>query len=116
MKIFSSFLILFLTGFMISCSNNSEDDLTDIPDTDAVTYTANIKTLIDDNCVGCHGNPLANGAPFPMTNYDELVEAAKNKNIIGRMSSTSNPMPPSGTLPSSTVDLVKKWIEDGFPE
>ena len=109
---------MFVLGLfsMMSCSNSSTDDLIDPIDTTNITYTGNIKTIIDTNCVNCHGNPLQNNAPFPITTYDELVTAINTTPVISRMTNASNPMPPSGVLPSTTVALINQWIMNDFPE
>ena len=109
--------VLTLSVFSLtSCSNSSTEDFVDTDITKNATYKGAIKTIIDTNCVNCHANPPRNGAQFPMTTYEELVAAANTFPIIARMTNASNPMPPSGLLPAPTVELVNKWITNGFPE
>ncbi len=116
MKLLKKISILLLLS-IISCSKNSPDDVTD-PDTvdTKITYNTNVKPIIDNNCLSCHGNPTTNNAPISLTNYNEVLLAAKQSDLLKRMTDPSTAMPPAGLLPSTTSDIVKKWINDGYPE
>jgi mono/diheme cytochrome c family protein len=111
-KIFFFFTFLFLIS---SCANDSENDLINVPDT--VTYNNSVKAIIDANCIGCHGNtnPLAN---LSLTNFSQVQEEVDN--IIERIElpqGTTGLMPQSGTrLPQNSIDIIKKWRDDGLNE
>ena len=106
--------------FMLSCSNNSESDLIEDNNTpELVTYNSDIKTIIDNNCIVCHGNPPQNGAPMPLTTYENVKEAVLNRNLIDRISSTdpSYLMPFGGQrLPQNLIDMVIQWEANGLLE
>ncbi len=111
--------VLFLAG----CSSN-DDGADPDPDPDVnpnpdkiTTYEADVKTIIDQQCLRCHTIPLTEGAPFPMRNYDEVIVGV-NRDLVLRMVSTSinNVMPPSGRLPQETIDIILDWEADGFLE
>lgn len=110
-------LLLFSISFaFLSCSNNSEDDLTNGTNTNQITkYTQTIKPIIDNNCVSCHGatNPSAG---LSLTNYTEVKNAVLNNNLLNRVNSTTSPMPQSGKMPQATVDLILDWNADGLLE
>lgn len=117
-KIIASILLF---NFFTSCSNNSEDDLIKIEQTtDAVTYNKNIKTIIDNNCVFCHGTVPSNGAPMSLTTYNQVKEAVLNRGLIDRISRPNGDpalMPSGGPrMPQQTIDLVIKWNTDGLIE
>ncbi len=109
------------------CFNCGSDDSTEPgpgpnPDTNPnpnkiTTYNADVKTIIDTHCLECHTIPLAQGAPFPMRNYDETIIGV-DRDLVLRMVSTSinNVMPPSGRLPQETIDIILDWEADGFLE
>jgi hypothetical protein len=103
-----------------SCSYNSEDDLTEeIIIEDFVTYNDNIKTIIDNNCIGCHSNPPVNGAPVSLTTYNDVKNAIENGDLIERISTTdaSSLMPFGGPrLPQNLIDLVIQWEQEGLLE
>lgn len=115
-----SILYVFLISTLFSCSYNSEDDLTeDIIIEDQVNYEDNIKSIIDNNCIGCHGNPPTNGAPMSLTTYNEVKNAVENRDLISRISSTDAGfgMPFGGPrLPQNLIDLLILWEQEGLTE
>ena len=124
MKIRVFILTSFLAITTISCTYDSEGDFTDIPDEpeqndsgNLVTYVGDIQPLIQNSCVSCHGSPPTNGAPFSLTNYNEVSgRATLVLAAMARQNGTPGVMPPSGRLPQATVNLVEQWIADGTPE
>lgn len=121
MKIAYKIFLIALLGISVSnCENDSEDDLVDIDDpSNEITYTTNIKIIIDDNCIGCHNNPPINGAPMPLLSYQNVVDAVNNRGLLNRISSedTNFLMPLGGPrLPQATIDQVKQWIDEGLKE
>ena len=102
--------ILLSTVFLYSCSSDSDDD----PNMNSVTYSTNVKAIIDGNCLGCHGNPTANGAPMSLITYTQVKEAVENRNLIGRIENGS--MPPAGALTSAQIQLIKNWQSGGFKQ
>ncbi|WP_411895352.1 hypothetical protein [Winogradskyella sp. A2] len=115
--------VLFIICFL-GCSYDSEDDLIENISEDngdgtpeLVTYDDNIASIMQSSCIGCHGNPPTNGAPFGLTNFNQVSQRVGG--ILNRMSlSNGSPgaMPPSGRLPQATIDLIDQWIEDGLLE
>ncbi|TGV02712.1 hypothetical protein [Flavivirga rizhaonensis] len=108
---------LAISGMIFNCSSNSNDDLTPDPDPDPnakITYEANVKSIISGNCVQCHGNPTANGAPFSLTTFT-LVKNRIDA-IIPRINSSSSPMPPTGQMSSSNRNIIQQWKDDGLLE
>lgn len=104
----------------LSCTNVSEDDLIDAePLPDLVTYQANVKVIIDNNCLNCHGIPQTNGASIPLVSYVNVKTAVMNNNLIGRISGTGpgSLMPLGGPkLPQNLIDLIIQWEADEFIE
>ena len=116
----SKYLILILTIALFSgCSYNSEDDLTEeIVIDDFVTYEANVKSIMDNNCIGCHNSPPVNGAPMSLTTFSDVREAVENRNLIGRISAMDASVMPAGgpRLPQNLIDLVIQWEQEGLME
>jgi len=114
------FLVLSICFAMLSCTNDSEDDLIDttpIPDT--VTYVDNVKSIIDNNCIRCHSDPPVNGAPMSLMLYNDVKNAVLNRDLIGRITGTSsgNLMPLGGPkLPQNSIDIIIQWETDGLLE
>ena len=104
---------------LFNCSSDSNDDLEPKeeemnPDPTAITYNADIKSIINNNCNNCHGNPVDNGAPFSLTTYSQVKDRVDR--IIARANSSSNPMPPSGQINSGLRATIQQWKDDGLLE
>ena len=108
-------MLLFLTVF-VSCSSDSADDDTPTPPVNTdVTYSKNVKPIIDGTCIRCHNNPPVNSAPMPLTTYDNVKDAVSNRNLIARVEDGS--MPPDGNdLTSAQIKVIKDWESGGFKE
>ncbi len=119
MKNLSFTLGLFLILIFTACSNSSDDSEMD-PDEDPVgnliNYQDNIRPIITANCVSCHGNPPTNNAPMPLTTYNEVRSAVETRGLLSRINSTTNPMPPNGRMPASTIQIIEDWVDQGFLE
>lgn len=120
MKKLVYYFFLFVYLLSTSCSSDSENDLVDpndLPET--ITYSNTIKAIISNNCIRCHSDPTENGAPFPLTNYNQVLTRAESGILltaISRQTGESRAMPTSGRMPQSTIDLVEQWINNGFIE
>ena len=108
-----SFTILVLSLFFVyACSSDSDDDMT--PVEDKITYTANIKSIINGNCNSCHGSPVTNGAPMSLTDYNSVKTAVQSQNLISLVENGF--MPPAGNLTATQIQLIKDWQADGLLE
>ncbi len=113
-------LLLLPLLILTSCSNESTSDLIDVTSVENVTYTNNVKPIIDNNCLGCHGDPTTNSAPMPLNTYERIKEYVQNDKIIDRISRNdgqSGLMPVGGPrLPQPVIDLIIKWKAQGLQE
>jgi hypothetical protein len=109
-------LLFIITLFFINCTSVSTDDLT-IPAPIIVSYTTNVKNIIDQSCAtsGCH-NATSNTAGLTLETFTQVKNAFVNRNALGRMESTTNPMPPNGNLPSTSIQTIKDWRDQGYLE
>lgn len=119
-------LLCVFTMILISCS--SSDDGTTEPDVvidpdpipeQTSTYIGHVKTIIDSNCLECHGSPLQNSAPMELVTFQQVVNAVNDRNLFSFINTTNafNVMPPSdegGRMPQDTIDIVEDWIADGL--
>lgn len=114
------YLYLPLLAVLSSCSENSTDDLVDVTQPATVTYSNSIKTIIDNNCIGCHNSPPVAGAPMPLLTYENVKDAIQNRGLLDRISrdqGASGMMPFGGTrLPQTTIDLFVQWQNQGLAE
>lgn len=115
--ILSIFSLMFI---FLSCSSDSEEEIIPVPDPDPpidnnITYAANVKAIIDNTCVRCHNNPPINGAPMPLTTFQNVRDAVTGRGLINRVENGS--MPPNGTdLTSAEIQVIKDWQAGGFKE
>ena len=110
--IYLSILLLLITT---SCSSDSEEVIVIPPVNNNITYTANIKTIIDSNCLNCHASPTVNGAPMALTTFQNVKDAVTDRGLIGRVENGS--MPTTGDdLTPTQVQTIKDWEAGGFKE
>lgn len=112
----NAFLFLLTASFFIGCASDSTDDITNPPPA-KITYAQNVKSIIDTSCAtsGCH-NSATNASGLTLENYTQVKNAFLNKNALGRIESTTNPMPPSGNLPNNSIQIIKSWKDQGYLE
>lgn len=113
---YKAFLLIGLLG-LGSCSSNSPNDLEgDIPTN--VTYSENVRPIIQSNCIRCHQEPPINGAPMPLIDYDKVKQAILERGLLDRISRAqgSQGLMPNGgpRLSQTNIDIIKKWRAQGF--
>lgn len=116
--------VLVLTLTVISCSGGGDDPVTPpvTPPTGGggttvtnPTYTANIKTIIDNNCISCHG-PGGENSAVPLLTYAQVsAKAPEIKVRIEKPAGDPQVMPKGGKLSQTNIDLINKWIANGMP-
>ncbi|MBC5833450.1 hypothetical protein G6N05_00990 [Flavobacterium sp. F372] len=114
----AKYLIILSVFSGISCSNNSEDDLTTpINSGEITTYNNYVKSVIDNNCISCHGATSPYGG-LTLTTYNQVKNAVLNNNLLDRINSNdaSSVMPTSGKLPENTLLKISDWNTDGLLE
>ncbi|SED20049.1 hypothetical protein SAMN04489761_4598 [Tenacibaculum sp. MAR_2009_124] len=112
-------LTLTLSLFIFSCSSSEieDPDVTPVdPPAEKTTYDKDVKTLINNSCAtsACH-DANAPQAGLPLTNYTQVKNAAENGNLITRINSSSNPMPPTGQN-NTVISIIDQWKNDGYLE
>lgn len=78
-----------------------------------VFYDADVKTIMSNNCTSCHAGSSPS-AGLDLTSKDNVQNAIENRNLLGRINSSSNPMPQSGLMPQSNRDKMQAWKDQGF--
>lgn len=115
----SNLILLAVITIFCSCSNDSTNDLVN-PIPDNISYSKDVKPIIDANCIPCHNNPPVNGAPMSLLTKLQIQDAIVNRGLIDRISRDQGApgmMPNGGTrLPQNSIDIIKKWQTDGFME
>lgn len=134
-KLFGLFMlaVVILTSCETSTlSELAEDSITEIDDdapeeqgegegqqeqeeSNLVTYENRARLILDNACVECHNSVNAT-AGIRLDNFSFARDVAESGRMIARMTSQSNPMPPSGNLPDSIIEDIMQWIDDGLLE
>lgn len=111
---------VFCAILQLSCSNESTSDLIGDPIAEEITYTNAVKSIIDNNCISCHGTTPTNGAPMSLTTYANVRDAVLNRSLLDRISrdqGASGMMPLGGTrLLQEKINQINTWATEGFRE
>ena len=78
-----------------------------------VSLDSDVMPIFASNCTGsgCHDGDRGDNSNW--TIKSSVIN--RGTAILSRMSSSSNPMPPSGQLSANLIDLVECWVDDGLP-
>lgn len=103
--------ILLITIVVVSCSKKNH------PGKTAVTYSSNVKEIIQAKCTPCHV-PAVNGKKKPLDNYIAVKDNIDD--IIRRiqLASTEKGYMPfkKDPLPAAEIEAFKKWKDTGMGE
>ncbi len=104
---------------MIGCSKTSEDQLAMPPplgcDTVNMSYSADVRPILETNCYSCHGNGNANGG-ITLDTYQAVNNVATSGMLMGVITHTAgySPMPKGGAkLSVCDINKIKDWIDRG---
>lgn len=83
---------------------------------DTITYAKHIKPIIDAKCAtpGCHITGGAGNGDFT-THSGVLSKVGTGAFKLRVFDSPTNPMPQSGQLPQTELNLIKCWLDKGAP-
>lgn len=86
-------------------------------DTSAVTFSEDISTLINNNCVGCHSDAGPSGG-ISLEGHSNVSNNALNGALMNRVQRPlGDPllMPPSGPLSECDQSQLRAWVNEGAP-
>lgn len=111
---------VFISFLFTNCTNDSTSDLIEGIGTGDATYTLNVKSIIDNNCIMCHAATPVNGAPMSLTTYEQVKDAILHRPLVDKISRPQGApgmMPNGGTrLPQASINIIIKWQQDGLQE
>ena len=98
---------------LVACESRTYEEISDTtPITAQVTYTKDVKPIIDASCISCHSP-----GPQALTNYSQVKANIDNIiDRIGRPNGDPGKMPQGGSLSPSQVNIITKWKADGLIE
>ncbi|MCB0567350.1 MAG: hypothetical protein KDD01_23525 [Phaeodactylibacter sp.] len=98
--------------------NESCDPAAEGCNTDNVSYSADIRPVIENNCLGCHQGANPTGG-FVLETYADVVAKVNSGRFYGAVAWEPGfvPMPfgASAPLPQCNLNKIKAWIEAGAP-
>lgn len=100
-----AFLLLLIITSLSSCLTNVDEEEAVDPCT-TITYTINVKPIIDNNCIQCHGN----GGNFP--NLTTFTGTSANAAIVKDAVVTKR-MPQGGLLTNEEISSISCWVDGG---
>lgn len=93
--------------------------------TSSPTYTADIKSILDANCMPCH-SAEKHKHNIDLSSYETAKESAQGKNFLGAIRHEAGydamPPPPKPPLEDNkrlSDDVIEKlacWIQNGMPK
>lgn len=99
------FLILTLGVFFSSCLTHV-DELEELDPCETITFSGNVKSIIDANCVQCHGS----GGNFP--NLATYSGISAHGSLV-KAETSSRRMPQGGTLTNDEIAAIACWVDAG---
>lgn len=84
-----------------------------------VTYTAVVKSIIDQNCANSCHSATRHAAGFDLSTYENVKSAASGKRLMGTIKHEDgySPMPKKGLkMSDSTITQLECWIETGMKQ
>lgn len=85
-------------------------------DTINVHYASSIVPLLNTYCVGCHSGTSPSG-DVNLTSHTEVAIYAADGRLYGAVNHEAGfvSMPPGTHLSDCKIDVIRIWIENGFP-
>lgn len=110
-KIKSVLVIAMSVVLFASCESNTTQELSVVVTNP--TYTQNVESVMSTSCTGCHSG----GSQYPdLDTYDAVKDACVNGVMLCRIdASCGQVMPQSGQMPQQTVDMIKLWATNNYP-
>lgn len=105
------------TLIIVGCSSSTFEEIGEETIIEGpVTFNANVKAIIDENCVSCH-NPTGVASFRPYTTYEDVRNAVLETNLLERIQlQNGDPdiMPQTGRMPQNKIDVILQWEQDGL--
>jgi hypothetical protein len=105
MKISKVFGLAAALALLWGCG--SSDDGGEIP--------GDIATILSQSCGDCHGNPVANDAPFPIVTCNDVIAALNGIRTRINSEDLAVVMPPGAPLAAGPLATLNEWLDDGAP-
>lgn len=118
MKLIIVVSILLATALFSSCYYDKEDLLygAGTCDTANVKYSVQIVSIINSNCISCHGGTAASGGGVKLGTYTDVKVYADNGLLLNAITRSTNTMPKGGPrLSDCRIAEVRTWLRNNAP-
>lgn len=105
-------------GALVGCYYDVEEVL--YPngcDTSEITYSQDVRTILESNCLTCH-DPLSQNGNVNLEGYDNVKVYVDNGKLLGTIRHEDGfSAMPQGTsqLSSCTIEKIQAWVDAGAP-
>lgn len=122
LKLLGKITVLVMLLTFTGCYYNQVND--SLYDTNSqVSFSGDIQPILNDNCISCHNGSLDPNLTEG-NSYNSLTSIpggivpgdASSSELIDMLEhdpAADNPMPPSGPIATSKIELFKAWINQG---
>ena len=113
------FAIVLSIGFQ-ACASEKEEVLfppINACDTTGVSFSAEVKPIIDAHCLSCHSLSAAT-ASVVLEQYSDYAPYTLTSNRLVNSIDYNDPllkMPPPGKLPDCDIAKIRNWVSSGAP-
>ena len=104
-------LCLSSVGYFHSANAQNRDTVGKFQD--EVSYTNDIRPIVNNFCATCHAGKNPEGE-FVLTSYGDVRKHVEAGELIKRINDADDPMPQSGLMPEYMRRLFDVWAEQGF--
>ncbi|MCM8531527.1 MAG: hypothetical protein NE330_10235 [Lentisphaeraceae bacterium] len=84
-----------------------------VPMVDEISYTNDIRPVIENFCTTCHAGDEPEG-DLTLTTYHEVRNHVEKGDILERINNPNEPMPERGLMPLYIRRLFKLWADKGY--
>ena len=110
-------VLVFSGAFVLlySCSKSSNNTPAPTSCTLSVSFSTNIKKILDINCTSCHAPGSGNSLALAKWVYDGTYASAFGNRTNINTQVSSGLMPQTGPLPQLVRDSIACWVNKGGP-
>ena len=112
------FLVVFGTFLLVTSCSKDDDPVNGTCSGVTPSYTADIKPIIDSNCMTCH-NGTQSESGIDLSTFNGVKSMADAGRLLGALHHQNgyNPMPKDAPqLSSAMLQLFDCWVQNGTPQ
>lgn len=104
---FKTKLLALLSVVLLSSCLTNVDEEQELDPCNTVTFTLDVKPIIDANCISCHST---SGGQSP--NLETYQAISANANLV-KSEVVAKTMPIGGSLTDAEIQAISCWVDNG---